>query len=140
MTPATGSLGETPPAVATPSEHLEWAHPEDDPARLQVGAAVRSTLERFVGIPLPLTQERQDELLATVRARLEELGVRGLATRVEVSDLRVDGTTITGRLVIEPVRPAPDAGPVCTCSYDESEEMTRHAPLCQVCQAGSEFK
>jgi hypothetical protein len=22
--------------------------------------------------------------------------------------------------------------PVCTCSYDDSEEMTAHAPLCQI--------
>jgi len=24
----------------------------------------------------------------------------------------------------------------CTCSYDESEEMTRHAPLCSITKAG----
>ncbi len=26
--------------------------------------------------------------------------------------------------------------PVCTCSYDESEEMTRHAALCSITVAG----
>jgi hypothetical protein len=25
---------------------------------------------------------------------------------------------------------------MCTCSYEESEEMTRHAPLCAIVKAG----
>ena len=33
-------------------------------------------------------------------------------------------------------RPPPvHVGPVCTCSYEDSEEMTSHAPLCAISQA-----
>lgn len=33
--------------------------------------------------------------------------------------------------VLKEARPA-----LCTCSYDDSEEMTRHAPLCEFTKAG----
>lgn len=34
-----------------------------------------------------------------------------------------------------PPPPPIHVGPVCTCSYDDSEEMTGHAPLCAITQA-----
>lgn len=130
MTPATGSLGETPPAAGDPSERLVRARQAE--ARM----AVENELRRFIG--QPVERLREEEVLAAVRSGLESLAGTYLES-IDVGDLFLSGDgTVHGTLKVRTF-PVHTPGQVCTCSYDESEEMTRHAPLCQVCLTRSEF-